>query len=296
MNQRGLRSLPQFVLFCLAISHVYAPPLQASTVGTLTLKKRTDTSVTLVVTLNDAFKIVDANIHRPYRIKWNTNPIDTSLVSGATREFPEFTIGVLRPDTSYFMTVEAYTQRRQGISLKMYRKVGSITFNTMPASASYCPPATWYDGTHAAYYDGANCNVANLSLYGIPFIYDGSYYLSSLSGPACPVTLCTCPVGSFDGANCFIVVKPATGFIWQNGFYQTAGPGYSCPSGWAFDGANCFLMGAPWGTTAFEYQGRFYTTRLPYCQFGLFDGANCYLGKPPAGRAPFIYHGGFYYQ
>jgi hypothetical protein len=138
--------------------------------------------------------------------------------------------------------------------------------------------------------------VANAPPGSSPFIYGGNYYVVPQQGTACPISLCKCAAGNFDGANCYIVSKPPTGFIWQNGFYQKPGPNHSCPPGWSFDSANCFLMTAPVGTKAFEYHGAFYTTRLPYCQVGNFDSANCYLGKPPAGRKPFIYKGGFYYE
>jgi hypothetical protein len=264
-------------------------------IGSLKITKKTDTSVTVAATLSSSYPLVDQNIHRPFDIKWIENPIDIHQYQERTSEQPEFTIVGLKPNRVYLIVVQAYT-KGGFFGLKMYRKVGDITVKTDPASASYCPPATWYNGTIPASYDGANCFIRKVPTGASAFLYSGAYYVAPLQGAACQISLCKCPAGTFDTRNCYIVAKPATGFIWQNGFYQKAGPGHSCPTGWTFDTANCFYMKAPWGTQAFEYQGGFYTTRLPYCAEGSFDGANCYLGKPPAGRKPFIYQGGFYYE
>jgi len=102
-----------------------------------------------------------------------------------------------------------------------------------------------------------------------------------------------CPAGTFDGANCFLMPKPANGFIWNNGFYVPAGPGGTCSVG-TFDSANCFIMKAPWGSTAFEYNGNFYVTPLSVCSQGSFDGANCLLATAPAGTTMFEWGGNFY--
>jgi len=172
-----------------------------------------------------------------------------------------------------------------------------LNLGALPPAGPYCPAVAWYNGSQPASFDGANCYVANLSASGEPFIYAGNYYVVSESGPNCPLDKCICPRGAFDiDEHCFIMVKPPTGFIWRNGFYQDAGPNHRCPAGWSYDGAHCFFGEAPWGTVAFEAAGKFYTTRRPYCEVGSFDGANCFIGRPPSGRPPFIYEGGFYYQ
>jgi hypothetical protein len=110
--------------------------------------------------------------------------------------------------------------------------------------------------------------------------------------PASPTH--NCPVGSYDGANCYIMAKPTTGFIWMNGFYVKSGLGGSCSIG-TFDGANCFIMKAPWGTKAFEWGGNFYVSTLPSCAQGSFDGANCLIASAPAGANPFEWNGKFYF-
>lgn len=102
-----------------------------------------------------------------------------------------------------------------------------------------------------------------------------------------------CAAGTYDGANCFIMLKPANGFIWNNGFYAHAGAGGSCSVG-TYDGANCFIQSAPWGTTAFEYAGNFYVTPISVCGQGSFDGANCLLATAPAGTTLFEWGGNFY--
>ncbi|MEY2502977.1 MAG: hypothetical protein QOI07_3311 [Verrucomicrobiota bacterium] len=102
-----------------------------------------------------------------------------------------------------------------------------------------------------------------------------------------------CAAGSFDGQNCFIMPKPANGFIWNNGFYAHAGPGAVCSVG-TYDGANCFILNAPWGTTAFEFAGNFYVSPISVCSQGSFDGANCLLATAPAGTTLFDWEGGFY--
>jgi len=103
-----------------------------------------------------------------------------------------------------------------------------------------------------------------------------------------------CPVGSFDSANCYFMAKPATGFIWMNGFYVKRSSNGSCSQG-TFDGANCFIMKAPWGTKAFEWGGNFYVTPQPSCSQGSYDGANCLIVSAPAGTNPFEWGGNFYF-
>lgn len=102
-----------------------------------------------------------------------------------------------------------------------------------------------------------------------------------------------CPVGSYDTANCYLMAKPTNGFIWDNGFYVTAGPGGTCSTG-NYDGANCFIMKAPWGTNAFEWGGNFYVTTLPSCAQGTYDGANCLIATAPFGTNMFEWNGNFY--
>lgn len=68
-----------------------------------------------------------------------------------------------------------------------------------------------------------------------------------------------CPLGTFDGANCYVMTKPPGGFIYNNSFYATPSGRVSCPLG-SFDGANCLIASAPWPTTAFAYGGNWYTT------------------------------------
>jgi hypothetical protein len=102
-----------------------------------------------------------------------------------------------------------------------------------------------------------------------------------------------CPLGSFDGLACFVMKKPFMGFIWNNGFYTAPGPGNSCSLG-TFDSANCFIAKAPPGTTAFQALGKFYYTPVLSCAQGTFDGANCLLAAAGVGTQPFEWNGGFY--
>jgi hypothetical protein len=106
-------------------------------------------------------------------------------------------------------------------------------------------------------------------------------------------TSTNCPVGSYDGAHCLVMPKPANGFIWSNGFYVPAGSGHSCSVG-TYDGANCFILKAPWGTNAFEFAGNFYVTTMPSCAQGTFDGANCLIATAPLGTNMFEWGGNYY--
>ena len=71
-----------------------------------------------------------------------------------------------------------------------------------------------------------------------------------------------------------------------------------CPVG-SFDGANCYMGKIP--TTLFEYNGNHYYTPVGanYCPMAFpiswYDGANCYMNFP-AGAQVFIWSGNYYYK
>lgn len=155
-------------------------------------------------------------------------------------------------------------------------------------------PARKPDGTVVpASFDGANCYLGRARSgcgngEAKSFIWANKYYITSSKATSCPM-------GSFDSCNCYVMRKPNGGFIYHNKFYQKVPPG-GCPSGTSFDGANCFIKAAPWATTAFEFNGAFYTTARKQCaepkHFG-FDGANCYFRSVPAPN-PFIFKNAYY--
>jgi hypothetical protein len=149
--------------------------------------------------------------------------------------------------------------------------------------------ASWWNSTSLpAQEDGLGCLVTAAPAGSSPFIWNNAYYIASS-----PST--NCPMGGYDGANCYVMPAPQGSFIWNNSFYKTAGPNNTCSIG-TFDGANCYIASAPWATSAFIYAGNFYTTTRPSCQTGSFDGANCYMGAPPAGRTASVMNGSFYYS
>jgi hypothetical protein len=127
-----------------------------------------------------------------------------------------------------------------------------------------------YDACSRGTNDGAHCLLG--SVPGGLFAWQGHYYYPSPGGGQCPYL----PGSYYDGAHC-LVSATDNGFAWNGNFYinyNTCGTGTN-------DGANCLLASAPWGTTAFEYQGRFYTTTTMSCASGTYDGAHCFIGKPP---------------
>ena len=158
-----------------------------------------------------------------------------------------------------------------------------------PAPTVHCQAAaTWWNGSQSAWYDGANCFLRMEPAGTSLFVYANKYYMMATASH-------TCPKGNFDGAHCYIRPKPPGGFVWNNAFYGLAGAGNSCPTGSAYDGAHCYYGAAAWGTTAFEYNGNFYTTTLPSCVDGAYDGAHCYIGKPPPATTAFINNGQYFY-
>ena len=99
-----------------------------------------------------------------------------------------------------------------------------------------------------------------------------------------------CPLGSYDGVNCYFMTKPSNGFIDDNKFYTT----YDACSVGTNDSVNCYINSAPIGTKPFVYAGNFYYTPLlgGYCPFGWFDSVNCFVMPKPAGG--FISGNNFY--
>lgn len=105
-----------------------------------------------------------------------------------------------------------------------------------------------------------------------------------------------CPLGTFDGMNCFVGWMPAGAwpFVLDGGLYTTPQTTTSCPAG-NFDGANCHVLQAPAGTWPFVYAGGLYTTPVNgSCPMGSFDGANCFIAPIPAQTSGFVYAGGLY--
>ena len=162
---------------------------------------------------------------------------------------------------------------------------------TCTASAKPCGHCTstvdYSDGSRGyATWDGANCWVDYVPAGESPFVLGTNLYLTPNVGS-------DCSLGTYDGANCFYMKKPATGFVWNGAFYTRPTNGNRCAIG-TYDGANCYLATIPTGTSAFELSGRWYVTPDPECADGIFDGANCYIATIQ-GR-PFIYNGSFYYS
>ena len=151
-------------------------------------------------------------------------------------------------------------------------------------------PITWWNGACVMpRWDGANYYVWYVPSGASAFIYNNSWYIEAIR----PGT--DCPAGWYDGANCYLMGKPAGGFVYDNSFYAPVEPDGSCAVG-TFDGASCYILSAPFGTSAFVYGDAFYTTPRPTCVEGHFDGGSCYLGTPPAGKRAFIWGGNFYYS
>lgn len=123
-----------------------------------------------------------------------------------------------------------------------------------------------------------------------PFIYAGHLYTTPLAGGHCPV-------GWFDGANCYVATPEAgtSPFIYAGGLYTTPVRTPTCPIG-SFDGANCYVHTPEAGTEAFIHAGGLYTTAVytPSCPTGSYDGANCFVASIPAGTEGFVYASGLY--
>ena len=167
-----------------------------------------------------------------------------------------------------------------------------------PAANTNCAcslPATRPDGTPVpATFDGANCYLGparsgcrHEAEETKSFVYENRHYIKSSAA-------IQCPIGTFDTCNCYVRPKPAGGFISGNKFYQPQIAG-SCPTGTTASGTFC-IQSAPWATTAFIYDDKFYTTARKQCaepgEFS-FDGANCQHTHAP-GPNPFIWHNAYY--
>lgn len=132
----------------------------------------------------------------------------------------------------------------------------------------------------------------------------------AVTGPMAPATTTVgdprCPVGSFDGANCWVYQVPAgtSGFVWSNNLYVTPYRN-RCPIGW-YDGANCATTSAPPAGYSAYASGNsvYYNAYTNYCPTGTFDGywrvlpyyARCRLGTAPSGSSgAFVWNNSFYY-
>ena len=140
--------------------------------------------------------------------------------------------------------------------------------------------AYWWDTSQkAAQEDGLGCRLAAVPAGGSPFIYNNSYYIT-------PTVTTQCPMGWYDGANCYVMGAPAGAFIQNNSLYVPAGAGNSCSSG-TFDGIGCRIATAPSGTHAFLYGGNFYTTTRRTCLDGFYTAPTATSAPGPrGGRRP----------
>ncbi|MCA9540160.1 MAG: hypothetical protein KC620_14785, partial [Myxococcales bacterium] len=105
-----------------------------------------------------------------------------------------------------------------------------------------------------------------------------------------------CPVGDFDGINCFVASVPegTTPFVHLGQYLMTTPQqARSCTLG-SYDGANCYVATPAEGTSPWIYQGVHLMTTpryAPTCPIGAFDGANCDVAAAPSGTSPWIYEG-----
>ena len=156
-----------------------------------------------------------------------------------------------------------------------------------------------YDGNLlAASKEGNNCFIANIptSIQSKVWIWNKGFYIS-------PDLQCPSFTTS-DTANCLFKQVPSTGFIQNNKFYvkrKFANWSWRCPQG-IWDSTGCLVETAPFGTTAFAYNGNWYTTPISkncnqYFSAGIakFDGANCYIMTVPVGATPLISNAKYYY-
>ncbi|HUR83573.1 MAG TPA: hypothetical protein VM733_22645 [Thermoanaerobaculia bacterium] len=273
------------VLFLLLAPALHAAP----NIGSVWVQGLTDTTITIGYSINTQWRLT-GHYKIKYSLSGSSDYLD-NITSDSTNAIEN-----LKPGTRYLIFVEAQTKRIAGISPDMYRQVGFLEVSTKQKNFATCPPMSWDGGTILPTFDGANCFVADLSKLGPTFVYQNKYYVRPRRGPSCPASECTCPAGTMDGDRCFIREKPPFGFVFSNNFYARATVDGKCPLGGTFDSRNCFLGSAPFGTTAFEAQGKFYTTRLPFCPAGRFDGANCWIGDGPGVRRAFVYNGAFYFE
>jgi hypothetical protein len=135
-----------------------------------------------------------------------------------------------------------------------------------------------YDACTKGTNDSVHCYLGAVPGGSQTFVYQGAQYYTYAGG----ANKCPLPGTSDDFAHCY-VGSTANAFVYQGGLYLNFD---TCSTG-TNDGANCLLAAAPWGTTAFEYQGGFYVTSTKTCSIGSFDGANCYIGSAPSGTTAY---------
>jgi hypothetical protein len=265
----------------------------AADIGTVTLERTTDTTITVRYELNAQYVRTDT-----FRVAY-AGPDGKNIIN-VTNDSRNV-IENLEPSTVYVITVSTHAHRRNGPPNPVRRILGDVTVRTKGKNFAQCPPVVWWTpdgstGSHDASYDTANCFVADLSMHGITFVHNNNYYLRPRSGVSCPASQCTCPAGTLDNGNCLIMEKPPFGFIADNSFYMQAGAGGKCFMGTYAGASRCLISKAAPATIAFELNRKFYTTRTPYCAAGTFDGANCWIGTAPGRRIGFVHNGAFYYE
>jgi hypothetical protein len=122
---------------------------------------------------------------------------------------------------SFFVFPSALPQQSATVTISVFNVLGQLVCGSsfvVTVAGDACPlDASWLGGQVDAWFDGANCFVANVpTTDGSPFMYANNYYITR--GPNN-----VCEVGWFDGANCYLGSPPSgkTGFLWTNAFYYS---------------------------------------------------------------------------
>lgn len=217
---------------------------------------------------------------------WIGSNTATNTISGTSMSAPHVTgiAALLLAQNPVATPADIMSQVIGDATTGVLSSIGSGSPNLMAFWKQPCTdPVIAHDGSVITpWFDSQNCYVTPVPSGHNAFIWSGKYYVEP--------SFTDCPLGSYDGANCYVMTKPSTGFIYANNFYHQ----YDACSVGSDDSANCYIASAAGGTTAFEWGGNFYTTPLPgnVCPIGSFDGANCYVMTKPA--TGFIYANNFY--
>ena len=217
---------------------------------------------------------------------WSSSNTAINTISGTSMSAPHVSgiAALLLAQNPAAAPADIMSQMISDATPGVLSSIGSGSPNLLSFWKQPCTdPVIAHDGSIITpWFDSQNCYVTPVPSGSTGFIWSGNYYVEP--------RFTDCPLGSYDGANCYVMTKPATGFIYANNFYHQ----YDACSVGSDDSANCYIASAAGGTTAFEWSGNFYTTPLPgnVCPIGSFDGANCYVMSKPA--TGFIYANNFY--
>lgn len=163
------------ILLIILTVTAFSLPAQGNTIGGLSIIDRNCGTVTLTADLDPNWNLITNHKKAPLRIRWIENPIDQGSYQEMTSSTTSFTLTGLKSNTTYLVSVKAFSQRKTGgfLKLKRYRWLTPITLSTLE-----CTPTVDFEINGSSSPVVASCGAGFLLLDGSGTLGESQYFVS----------------------------------------------------------------------------------------------------------------------